>query len=176
MKRKELFGITDTIETIVRDKNGNIKSRRIINNSLWDRILIKLGLKHRCITKYGMAEVAGLILTDIGGTAFDYIAIGTGTTAATVDDQTLETEIKRKAATGTRITTTQTNDTSQWVATFSSDDGLSGTSNVTEVGILNAASAGTLLLRQVYSPADVCNWDQGDSLAVTVKNQIKQGS
>jgi len=33
-----------------------------------------------------------------------------------------------------------------------------------------------MLLRQVYSPADNCNWDSGDTLQVTVKVQVKQGA
>jgi len=185
MKRKELFGITDTIETIVRDKNGNIKSRRIINNSLWDRILRKLGLKHNSMTNDGFAQNAAWILKDIDAdhstyVNCDWISIGTGTTAADPADHQLETPKGiRQAGTGTRITTTVTNDTAQLVATFSQaiDETLTGTDNITEIGMFwHVSNDHAMLLRQVYSPADVCNWDQGDSLQVTVKVQCKQGA
>jgi len=33
-----------------------------------------------------------------------------------------------------------------------------------------------MLLRIVYSPADSCNWDAGDTLEVTIKVQVKQGT
>lgn len=84
--------------------------------------------------------------------------------------------MKIKAATGIRNQTTYANDTAQLTATFSSSDSLSGTSAITEVVVTTAASAGIILCRQVYSPADNCNWDAGDTLQVTVKIQIKQGS
>jgi hypothetical protein len=87
----------------------------------------------------------------------------------------LVTEIKRKAGTGTRVTTTVTNDTFQLVATFSSADTLSGSSNVTEVGMFNDAAAGTMLMRQVFT-AIPCNWDIGDTLEMTIKGQMKQGA
>jgi hypothetical protein len=173
---KEKFKIVDSIEVCVRDKVGNIKSKHMINSGFLNRLLCRLGVKHNSVTKLGMQEVAKLILTDVGGTAFDYIGIGEGTTAATVNDATLESEVKRKAAVGSLNTTTQINDTAKWVVTFSSADSLSGNDAITEIGILNAASNGVLLLRQVYSPADNCNWDAGDTLEVTVKCQIKQGS
>lgn len=180
---KERAMIVDRIEVTVRDKDGNIKKQHIINNGILHRILVKLHLKHNSITSAGMAVVAGLILTDVGGTAFDYIAIGKGTTPAAVGDDTTynhscQSEVSRKAATGTRTITTYTNDTAQLLVSFSSADGLTGTDSITEVIVVNNASAGsgTMLLRQVYSPADPCDWDQGDTIQVTVKIQVKQGT
>lgn len=76
--------IIDTVRMTLRDKDGNIKSDRIVNNGLLHRLLCMLGLRHNSISKYGMAQVAALILTDVGGTAYDFIGIGNGTTAANV--------------------------------------------------------------------------------------------
>ncbi|GAJ04789.1 unnamed protein product, partial [marine sediment metagenome] len=65
---------------IERDENFNLIARRVdgnpigIRDSGWQN--------HRCLTNAGFAVVAGLLLTDVGGTAFDYIAIGTGAVAA----------------------------------------------------------------------------------------------
>lgn len=119
------------------------------------------------ITTVGKAAVAGLILTDVAGTLFDYMAIGTGTTAAAAGDTTLQTEITtnggaRVAGTGTRVTTTTTNDTAQLVASWT----FSGSFAITEAGILNASSSGTLLARQVFSAVNVVS---GDSFQITWK-------
>lgn len=117
------------------------------------------------VTNAGKASVAGLMLTDVAGTAYDYIAIGTGTTAAAATDTTLETEIasgggSRAAGTGTRVTTTVTNDTAQLQVTFSFTSSFA----VTESGMFNASSSGTMLTRRVFSAINVAN---GDSLQVT---------
>jgi hypothetical protein len=169
--------IVDSVETIVRDKYGNIKSKHVYPNNygLLRKLLVKLGLRHNSIVKAGMEAVAGLILTDVGGTAFDYVAFGSNNTAVTVNDTALGTEIKRKAGTGTKVTTTYTNDTAQLTATFSSADGLTGTSTVWECGMFNDATAGTMLFRQVYSAADTLNWDAGDTYQLILKVVIKQG-
>lgn len=118
-------------------------------------------------TNAGFAEVAGLITSDVGGTAFDYIAIGTGTNAAAATDTALQTEIstnggERAAGTGTRTTTTVANDTMQLVVTFT----FTGSFAVTESGVFNDASAGTMLARQVFSAINVIS---GDSLQITWK-------
>jgi hypothetical protein len=146
---KEPMGMKDRIILRVFDSEGNIKQEY---DSGWSR---------NGITNAGMAEVAGLILLDVGGTPFDYIAIGTGTTAFDPSQTSLVTEISRKAATGTRVTTTVTNDTAQLVTTFSSADGLSGTSAVTESGVFNASTGGTMLCRQTFSALNI-NWDAGE--------------
>lgn len=127
------------------------------------------------VVSAGKAEVAGLFLTDTlaGLTAFDYIAIGTGTGAPAAGDTQLGAEIvasggqRRGAAnvTGTRVTTTVTNDTAQLVTTFT----FTGSFAVTESGILNAASTGVLLARQTFSAINVAS---GDSLQVTWKVQV----
>ena len=124
------------------------------------------------ITNAGMAEVAGLIGTDTTGdvTAFDYIAIGTGTTAPSATDTALVSEQQRAAATGTRVTTTVTNDTLQLVKDAFS---FSGSYAITEVGVFNASTGGTMLSRSTFSAVNVT---ANDTLKVTVKIQVKQGS
>jgi hypothetical protein len=163
-EKKEGVGFSDRVIAILRDKNGKV-------NVKYD----SAEHEHHCLTNTGFAQIAGLLLLDVGGTAFDYIGIGTGTTGAAATDTTLGVEKKRKAGTGTRITTTVTNDTAKLVATFSSADGLSGTDQITEVGEFNAASSGVMDMRQTFT-AIPCNWDGGDSLEMTVTIQAKQGA
>lgn len=117
------------------------------------------------VTNTGLAGVASRINGSGGEAAFTYIAVGTGATAASTADTTLQTEsstsgLSRANSTATRVTTTVTNDTAQDVVTFT----VTGTVAVTESGVLNAASVGTLLCRQVFSAINVVN---GDSLQIT---------
>ena len=163
--KKEELGLVDQIILVCRDKHGKVKWITDTNKEK----------KSNSMAKTGMAQVAGLILTDVGGTAFDYVGIGTGTTAESADHTDLITPVKRKAGTGTRITTTFTNDTSQLVATFSSGDTLSGSSNIAEAGVFTAVSAGVMLFRKIFT-AKTVNWDDGDTLEVTAKCQMKQGA
>ena len=120
---------------------------------------------HNLITNAGMAGIASRLNGSGAEAAFTYIATGTGTTAAAVTDTTLETELStlglsRAAATASRVTTDVTDDSARLVKLFS----VTGTGAVTESGVLNAASVGVLLARQVFSAINVEN---GDSLQIT---------
>lgn len=121
------------------------------------------------ITSAGKAGAASRNNGAGGEAAFTYIALGTGTNAANVSDTTLQTEsatsgLSRANATASRVTTSVTNDTAQLVNTFT----VTGTVAVTESGVLNAGSSGTLLCRQVFTAINVVN---GDSLQITWKVQ-----
>lgn len=122
------------------------------------------------ITNAGMAGVASRINGAGSEAAFTYIAVGTGTNAANASDTTLQTELaasglSRAAATASRVTTDQTNDTAQLVLTYT----VTGTAAVTESGVFNASSSGVLLCRQTFSAINVVN---GDSLQVTWKIDV----
>ncbi len=124
----------------------------------------------------GMQEVCELMGTDITSTAtaFDYVAVGTGTTAATTAQTALITEVTEKgltrtAGTGTNITTTLAYDTFQLVSSFSPTSSYA----VTESGVLNAASTGEMLCRQTFSAINVTN---GDTLTITWKVKLADGA
>lgn len=147
-------GVSREMLAIIPHLFGHWSNRRVIEN---------------LVTNAGFAGVASRINGSGSEAAFTYIAIGTGTTAAAATDTALQTEIStgggsRAAATASRVTTTQTNDTAQLQLTFN----LTSTFAITESGVLNAASTGTLLARQVFSPVNVVN---GDSLQITWKFQ-----
>ena len=127
------------------------------------------------LTYTGMAQMTALILSDVGGTAFDYVGIGTSNAAENANHTNLQTPLVRKAAVGSRVQTTVANDTGQLVATFSSTDGLSGSATITETGVFTAGSGGVMLFRKVVAGKTV-NWDDGDTLTVTDKCQVKQGT
>jgi hypothetical protein len=166
VEKKEKTGYLVRVKSVLKDKHGKVKG-----------VFDSAEQKSDCMTNVGFAELAGLLLTDVGGTAFDYIAIGTGTTGAAATDTALQTEKKRKAGTGTRVTTTVANDTAKLTCQFSkAADGLTGTDAITEYGMLNAVSGGTLLLHEVDGTPKNCNWDDGDTLDVEITVQCKQGA
>ena len=126
--------------------------------------------KSNLITNAGVAAVAGLA----GGTGsisiFDNIGVGKGATSALAANTVLATEVNQGGTVGTdhltatvtRITTDVTNDTLQLVRTFA----FTATIAITESGVFNAESGGTMLARQTFSAINVVN---GDTLQITWK-------
>lgn len=160
---KEGFWPKDWIIAEVRDSFGNLKDTHYAED---------------LITSAGKAGVAARILKDITTVSgFDYVAIGTGSTAASTGDTALGGQKAIAPATGTRVTTTVTNDTSQLVYVFSSGKpaGLNGystgTKAIRESGVLSQTSSGVLLCRQKFSDLNV-EWNSGDSLSITWKVQV----
>lgn len=112
--------------------------------------------QHNLFVNAGKAALAGLMGNTGSVTAFGYLAVGVGTTAADATDTTLETEITdsgmaRAATTNSRVTTSVTNDTLRMIKTWS----VSGTKAVTEIGAFNASSAGDMAGRSVFSAINV---------------------
>jgi len=100
------------------------------------------------LPKTGLAEMANLGTDDSSPEYWAYLAIGTGATAFANTQTALITQSgSRVAATVTRITTTHSNDTMRFMATFD----ISSSITITEVGIFNAATGGEMLARTVLS-------------------------
>jgi hypothetical protein len=169
------------VEVIVRDKDGRIKYHYggpppgiktqeaeeddpPLESSLPAKFLDYYWRKN-ILTNVGLAAIIRLIAAGLTETKFSHLAIGTGTTAEAATDTALVTEIKRKAATVSQVTTTVTGDTALFEATFSSADGLTGSHTVSETGIFNAATGGILLARKTF-PGVPLNWDAGDSITI----------
>lgn len=86
-----------------------------------------------------------------------YMAVGSGTTAAVIGDTALGSELGRAAISSAT--------TALAVTTYVSTLGPAvGTGAVTEAGIFNAASAGTMLCRTVFA---VVNKDASDTMSIT---------
>jgi len=117
------------------------------------------------ITNAGLAAIVRLVGSGLTETKFGYIAIGTGTTAEAATDTALVTEIKRKTATTSQVTTSISGDTCLFSATFSSADGLTGSNNVAETGVFNASTGGIMLCRKTFSAVPL-NWDAGDQITI----------
>ena len=107
--------------------------------------------------------------SDVGSpSAINYMAVGTGTTAFAATQTTLVAEItdsglKRVSMTPVRVTTNVTNDTMSGTKTFS----VTGTKTVTEGGLFNASSSGTMATRVIFSPSR--GVVDGDTLTYTHK-------
>jgi hypothetical protein len=186
-KISKQVNIPENVEYVLRDRDGNLKP--LFQENFLFRFLMRHGIvsphapkvpflfgtwqavkvQPNLVTSAGKAGAASRINGAGGEAAFTYIAVGTGTNAAAAGDTALQTELaasglSRVNATASRVTTSVTNDTAQLQTTFT----VTGTQAITESGILNNSSGGTLLARQVFSGINVVN---GDSLQITWKVQ-----
>ena len=110
------------------------------------------------VTTAGKSHIAAkLAATTNSPVAMTHMAIGTGTTSAAAGDTTLGTEGGRVTLSNTVVST----NTVTYTATFPAG---TGTGAVTEAGVLNGSSSGTLLCRTTF-PA--VNKASGDSIAIT---------
>lgn len=112
--------------------------------------------KKNLIVTAGKAFLASAVLNS-STSPFTYMAIGTGTTAAAVTDTALATELTRSAFTTSNVTSNVVTLTTTYAAG-------TGTGTLTEAGILNNSSGGTLLSRVVFS---AINKGSADSLTIT---------
>jgi hypothetical protein len=139
----------------LRDKDGILKQEFTVPNT---------------VVNAGKAFIAQSMIktTTNSPVAMTHMGIGTGVTAVGPTQTTLVTETgTRSAVSPTNTTVTVTNDTIQYVATFAAGN---GTAALTEAGIFNASSAGTMLCRTVFS---VINKGADDSLTITWRVTIQ---
>lgn len=137
---KDTMKAAGKLSIVVKDANGNVKDTREVEN-----LVVDTGLD--------------FIASRMGGVSADvmsHMAIGTGTTAAAAGDTDVETINGSREALDSA---TVTDNTIVYVGSFDSRTGA-----ITEAGIFNAATAGTMLCRTVYSPI---NLTSADSLTVT---------
>ena len=90
-------------------------------------------------------------------TVMSHMAIGTGTAAAAAGNTALGSESARTALTSSTVT----NNEIVYVDTFAAG---TGTGAITEAGIFNASSGGTMLCRTVFS---VVNKGANDAMTIT---------
>jgi len=133
--------VTGELKITVTNDEGNVKKEIIVPN-----IVVTDG-----------KEYIASRMKDASATAMSHMAIGTGSTAAAAGDAALGTEAGRVALTSTTVTSNAV----AYVATFPAG---TGTGAITEAGILNASSSGTLLCRTVFS---VINKGAADTLGIT---------
>jgi hypothetical protein len=132
--------ITGAVEITLFDKNGDVKDTRSIKN-----LVVTTGKTFIAARMVGTPAV------------MSHLAIGEGTTAAAVGNTTLGTEVGRVAL----ASATSSGAVVTYTATFGAG---TGTGAITEAGIFNSNTAGTLLCRSVFS---VVNKGVDDGMTIT---------
>jgi len=126
------------------DQNGNLKEEQTVKN-----LVVDDGLEH----------IADRLGASSPATRMSHMEVGTGTTAPAAGNTALETAIasSRVALTSQTVST----NTVEYVGDFPAG---TGTGAVTEAGVFNASSSGTLLCRTTFS---VVNKGAADTLKIT---------
>lgn len=150
---KESLKVLGALELVVRDVNGNITKQVLVPNT---------------VVNSGKAFIAqSMLKTTNSPVAMTHLGVGTSSTAVDVAQSALLAEVGTRATvTPTNVTITTANDAVQYVATFAAGN---ATGALTEAGIFNASTAGTLLCRTVFP---VINKGASDSLTITWRVQI----
>jgi len=141
MFKKEELKVTGGLKVEIKDKDGNVKDTRELKN---------------LVVTAGLGYIASR-MKEATATAMSHMAIGTGTTAAAAGQTALVTEAARQALTSTTVSS----NTVEYVASFAAG---TGTGAITEAGVLNSNSGGTMLCRTVFS---VVNKGASDSMTIT---------
>jgi len=130
------------VALVLKDKNGNVKEKREINN-----LIVSAGLTFIC------SRMAGA-----SANVMSHMALGSGTTAAAAGQTDLVSILGSREALDS---STASSNTITYVSSFEAGE---GTGAVTEAGIFNAASSGDMLCRTVFS---VVNKEADDTMSVT---------
>jgi len=145
--KQESIKFIGEVTAELRDENGVLKDTREIHN-----LVVSSGLVH--------------IISRLTGTTqgiMSHVAVGTGTTDAAAAQTALVTPLDaRRVATVTTQTQNVANDTIQFVATVPDTAPYVGA--ITEAGVFNALTDGTMLARTVF---DAINKTANDTLTIT---------
>lgn len=139
---ENLKGPKGVLNIVLRDETGAIKEDVTVENLVVDT---------------GLAYIASRMKDTTLG-AMTHMAVGSGTTNPAAGDTALETQL------GSRVSLTSTTVTAnaiEYVATFGAGV---GTGAVTEAGIFNASTSGTMLCRTEFA---VINKGASDSMTIT---------
>lgn len=141
MNTQDQIKATGALKIVLRGADGAVKAEQEVKNLVVDT---------------GLAFIASR-MKDATATAMSHMAIGSGTGNPAAGDTALGTELGRVSLTSTTVTANAV----AYVATFGAG---TGTGAVTEAGIFNAGSNGTMLCRTKFS---VVNKDAGDTMSIT---------
>ena len=142
--KEEITGATGELQILVKDAEGNVKTEMTVPN---------------LVVNTGLSFISARMKETGRPNEMSHMEVGTSTTAAAAGDTTLAA-----AVSGSRValdSTTVSTNTVQYVASFPAG---TGTGALTEAGIFNASSSGTMLCRTVFS---VINKAADDSMTIT---------
>ena len=138
----ENLKLSGQVAIVLRDKDGNVKEERTEKN---------------LVVTSGLGYIASR-MKDASATAMTHMALGSGTTNALAAQTDLITLL------GSREALDSTTVTANAVAYVSSFEAGDATGAVTEAGIFNASTGGTMLCRVKF---DVVNKAADDTMTVT---------
>lgn len=130
------------LNIVLKDQDGNVKDTREVDN---------------LVVTAGLGYIASR-MKDATATAMTHMAVGSGTTAAAAGDTDLGSILGSREALDS---TTVTANAIAYVASFEAGE---GTGAVTEAGIFNASTGGTMLCRTVF---DEVNKAANDTMSIT---------
>lgn len=139
---KNPLGILANVRVQLFDNDGKLKAER---------------RGHNLVVNAGLAHIADQLSASPSQNAMSHMGVGTGVAAAAAGDTALGTQLDRNAL----DSATDSGAVVTYVATWAAGD---GTGAITEYGIFNAATDGTMLARYVD---DVINKGASDTLVVT---------
>jgi hypothetical protein len=144
--------------------NDSLKAKGVLQLTLIDEAgNVKSQDTHNLVVNTGLAYIASRMRDTTQG-VMSHMAIGSGTAAAVAADAALGSQLARVVLDSTTIVTTSVvGDSVQYVSTFAAG---TGTGAVTEAGLFNASSSGTMLCRTVFP---VINKGELDTLVITWK-------
>lgn len=145
MNTKETLMLSGKLKLVLTDSKGNIKEEHNIKN-----LIVNAGIGH--ITSRMTAASDGVM---------SHMALGSDSTAAAAGNTALGSQLGSRIALTSVTRSGSNNESIIYSAQFGAG---AATGAVTEAGIFNAASSGTMLCRTVFS---VVNKASTDSLQIT---------
>ena len=142
MIKTDELKVTGSVNVVIHDDSGKQKENFTIPN---------------LVVTTGLAYIASR-MKDATATAMTHMAVGTGSTAAAAGNTALETQL------GSRVALTSTTVTSNSIAYVASFGAGVATGALTEAGIFNASTSGTMLCRTVFA---VINKGAADTMTIT---------
>ena len=136
---KNEFGVVGTVEFKITRKDGSILTQTLKN----------------LITTWGLSTMAAALSGSAINPAIQYLALGTGSTAATEGDTSLESETNRELVTVTHLGGADAHKVEYNKAW--AEGAITGTFR--EAGLFDAASLGNMFNRNVFSEITVAVTD-----------------
>ena len=136
---QEVIHPVGKVQLVLKSQDGTIKEQREEN------LVVQVGLNY----------IASCILSSTSS-PFTYMALGTSSTPATLADTTLGSELVRQVFTSASTSANVVSISTTYAAG-------TGTGAITEAGIFNASSGGTMLSHVVFS---VINKASTDTLTI----------
>jgi hypothetical protein len=145
MNPVDTLALAGNLSIVVRDKDGNIKDQRLVDN---------------LVVNTGLAFIISRMVGTTKG-VMSHMALGSGATAAAAGDTTLGSQLGSRVALDSSTISGSNSEKVIYVCTFGAG---AGTGAVTEAGIFNAGTSGDMLCRTVFS---VVNKGADDTMVVT---------